>query len=130
MILLCYCRATFPDSLEGIFVVSWAGAVTEEEDGVGILLEVSPGSRRGAAITGYNPWRRRVQCTVSAPPRGGKANRDLVALFAEALSVPASAVTLAAGAASREKRVHVRGLTAGEALTRLHAAAESDPGKS
>jgi uncharacterized protein (TIGR00251 family) len=108
----------------------WAGAVMEEEDGVGILLEVSPGSRRGAAITGYNPWRRRVQCTVSTPPRGGKANRDLTALVAEALLVPASAVTLVAGAASREKRVRVRGLPAGEALARLHAAAGSGPGRS
>jgi uncharacterized protein (TIGR00251 family) len=108
----------------------WAGAVTEEGDGVGILLEVSPGSRRGAAIAGYNPWRRRVQCTVSAPPRGGRANRDLVTLLAEVLSVPAPAVTLVAGAASREKRVHVRGLSAGEALARLHAAAVSGPGTS
>lgn len=105
----------------------WAGAVTEEGDGVGILLEVSPGSRRGAAITGYNPWRRRIQCTVSAPPRGGKANRDLVALMADILSVPASAVTLAAGAASREKHVHVRNLSEGEALARLHAAAGDGP---
>jgi hypothetical protein len=97
---------------------------------VGILLEVSPGSRRGAAIAGYNPWRRRVQCTVSAPPMGGRANRDVVALLAGVLLVPASAVTLVAGAASREKRVHVRHLTEGEALTRLHAAAVSGPGKS
>ncbi|MDD1657018.1 MAG: DUF167 domain-containing protein [Methanomicrobiales archaeon] len=108
----------------------WAGAVTEEGDGVGILLEVSPGSRRGAAITGYNPWRRRVQCTVSAPPRGGKANRDVVALMAEVLSLPASAVTLASGAASREKRVHVRGLSEQDALAGLHAAADSGPGTS
>ncbi|MDD1645503.1 MAG: DUF167 domain-containing protein [Methanomicrobiales archaeon] len=108
----------------------WAGAVTEEGDGVGILLEVSPGSRRGASVTGYNPWRRRVQCTVSAPPRGGKANRDVVELMADVLSVPASAVTLSAGAASREKRIHVQNLMEDEALARLHTAAESHSSRS
>jgi hypothetical protein len=103
----------------------WAGAVTAEGDGVAILVEVSPGSRRGASVTGYNPWRRRIQCTVSAPPRGGKANRDVVALLAEVLSVPAPSVTLSAGAASREKKIHVRNLSEAEVLARLHAAAAS-----
>jgi uncharacterized protein (TIGR00251 family) len=81
-------------------------------------------------VTGYNPWRRRVQCTVSAPPRGGKANRDVLALMADVLSVPASAVTLSAGAASREKRIHVRSLTEDQALVRLHAAAGTGPDRS
>ena len=106
----------------------WTGAVIGDGDGVTILLEVSPGSRRGASITGYNPWRRRVQCTVSAPPRGGKANRQLVTLVADTLSVPEPAVTLVSGAASHEKRIHVRNVTADSVLARLHAAAESRSG--
>jgi hypothetical protein len=124
VILLCYCRATF-SFLRGECVDPWTGAVIADGDGVTILLEVSPGSRRGASVTGYNAWRRRVQCTVSAPPRGGKANRDVLELLSDVLSVPASSVTLASGGASREKKVHVRNLTEEEALARLHAAAAS-----
>jgi len=46
---------------------------------------------------------------VTAPADGGKANRAVAALLAEALGVPASALRLTAGAASRRKRFLVAG---------------------
>jgi uncharacterized protein (TIGR00251 family) len=55
---------------------------------------------------------------VTAPPVEGKANDSVVALLAEALDVPRSAIRLERGAAARTKRVSVpRGAEA--ALRRL-----------
>jgi uncharacterized protein (TIGR00251 family) len=55
---------------------------------------------------------------VTAPPVEGKANDSVVALLAEALEVPRSAIRLERGAAARTKRVSVpRGAEA--ALRRL-----------
>lgn len=44
-----------------------------------------------------------VQAWVTAPPADGAANAAVIALVARALGVPKSALTLARGAASREK---------------------------
>jgi uncharacterized protein YggU (UPF0235/DUF167 family) len=46
---------------------------------------------------------------VTAPPDGGRANRAVMELLAEALGVPASALRLTAGATSRRKRFLVTG---------------------
>jgi len=40
---------------------------------------------------------------VTAAPEGGKANRAVIALLADALSVPPSSISLVRGAASRDK---------------------------
>lgn len=46
---------------------------------------------------------------VRAAPEDGRANRALCALFASSLGVPASHVTIVAGAKSRVKRIAVSG---------------------
>ncbi len=76
-----------------------------------ITLDVSAGSKKNSFPAGYNPWRHALVCQVAAPPLEGKANRAIVALVAETLGVPASAVGLAAGATSTIKRVEVRGIS-------------------
>ncbi len=48
-----------------------------------------------------------VRVWVTAPPDKGKANKAVIALVAEALGVPKSAVTLVRGEAAREKMLRV-----------------------
>jgi uncharacterized protein len=55
---------------------------------------------------------------VAAPPEGGRANAELVALLSGTLGVPRSGVRVLAGHASRRKIVEVDGLD-GAALERL-----------
>jgi uncharacterized protein (TIGR00251 family) len=52
---------------------------------------------------------RVLKVAVSAPPEDGKANAALIELLARALKVPRSAVSIAAGAASRRKLVDIEG---------------------
>ena len=46
---------------------------------------------------------------VTAPPEDGKANAALVRLLAKEWRVPRSAITIASGAASRRKTLHIAG---------------------
>jgi uncharacterized protein len=92
-------------------------------DGIEVALKVSTRARR-AAIAGMaedadrRAW---LLVQVTAAPEGGRANAAVVALLAAALGVASSACELVAGAASRRKRVRVRGDAAalGRTLTRL-----------
>lgn len=46
---------------------------------------------------------------VTAPPDKGRANAALIELLADALGVPASAISLESGAGSRLKRLRIDG---------------------
>jgi uncharacterized protein len=67
-----------------------------------ILLRVRVQPRaRANAVKG---WRgEALSVSVTAAPEGGKANRAVIALLADALSVPPSSISLVRGAASRDK---------------------------
>lgn len=60
-----------------------------------------------------------VLVRIGAAPVDGAANAELIETLARALDLPRRAVTIAAGATSRTKRVQVEGLTLDEALQRL-----------
>jgi len=51
-----------------------------------------------------------LKIRLKSPPVDGKANAELCRFLAEALGLPRGAVTLATGAAAREKRVRIDGL--------------------
>jgi uncharacterized protein YggU (UPF0235/DUF167 family) len=55
-----------------------------------------------------------VLAAVSAPPEDGKANTALIRLLAKAWRLPKTSITIASGATSRTKLLHVAG--PGEAL--------------
>jgi len=52
-----------------------------------------------------------IRVRVAAPPVEGAANDELVRLLAKRLGVPASAISIRAGAGSRSKLVDVSGVT-------------------
>ena len=49
----------------------------------------------------------KVRIRVTAPPDKGKANKAVIALVAEALGVPKSAVEIVRGEAAREKMLRI-----------------------
>ena len=74
-----------------------------------------PMSRRPRFGVGCSPAAERT----TAPPTDGRANAALVKLLAKALGVAPSAVSLAAGAASKVKTFKVDGLDESEVRARL-----------
>jgi uncharacterized protein (TIGR00251 family) len=67
-------------------------------------------------------WEQGVlKAWLTAPPVDGAANDALVALLAERLRVPKSSISIARGAASRQKVVEIAGMSEAEILVRLRA---------
>jgi uncharacterized protein len=79
-------------------------------DGVTVMVKVQPRARRsglgGIAESASGP---RLKIAVTEPAEGGKANRAVCALLAEALCCPPSAVGVLSGATNREKVLAVSG---------------------
>jgi uncharacterized protein (TIGR00251 family) len=85
-------------------------------DGVVIDVRVVPrASRSGIAGTRNGA----LLVRLNAPPVDGAANAELVDVLADVLGVPRRDVTIASGAASKQKRVRVVGITADDAASRL-----------
>ncbi len=79
-------------------------------DGASVAIKVQPRARRaGVQDVVDSADGPRLRVAVNEPPEDGKANRAVCAALADALGVAKGAVTVAAGAASREKRLHVAG---------------------
>ena len=89
-----------------------------------LQLRVSPGARRAHVVGRHgDAWKVRV----AAPPEGGRANKAVVRLVAETLSLPRDAVTLVSGHGARDKIIELAGLDETEIERRLARAAEKEP---
>jgi len=79
-------------------------------DGVTLMMKVQPKSRR-PGLQGVAPGvdGERLRLGVTEAAEGGRANDAVRALIADILHLPRSAVTIIAGATSREKTVRVLG---------------------
>jgi uncharacterized protein len=84
----------------------------------GVLLRVRVQPRaRTEQLQGVQEGRLRVRLT--APPVDGAANQACVALIAKALGISRTQVRLHAGEKSREKMLHLIGVTATQVATAL-----------
>src|SRR5437016_4291874 len=97
--------------------------LTDTDDGLLVTVRVRPrAARPGAAIEGDA-----LVIRVSAPPAEGRANQEAGRTLASALGVSASAVSLRAGARSKQKVFRVRGLSGEQARRRLTRTAGEGP---
>lgn len=96
----------------------WQDAVLETRDGCRLLLEATPGARHASFPAGFDPWRGRIGIKVAAPAQEGRANVEVVGTVAAYFGLPASRVSIAAGAGDRRKGVDLP-LGRDEALARL-----------
>ena len=78
--------------------------------GIIIAVRAAPKARR-EGIKGVEERPRGValKIAIAAAPSEGRANTRLTKVIADALAVPASAVSIRTGAASRDKTVFVAG---------------------
>jgi len=92
-----------------------------DTDQINLLVHVQPGAKR-TRLAGEHGDRLKV--AVAAPPLDGRANAAVLALLAERLGLPRSALCVAAGEHSRDKRITVVGcaLSATQIVERLEVA--------
>ena len=67
----------------------------------------------------FNPWRKRLEVAVRAPPKKGAANKELVELFSDIFGVPKSEVAIVSGQKGSSKNVAIYGINTTEAMTAL-----------
>jgi uncharacterized protein (TIGR00251 family) len=85
-----------------------------------VRLRVSPGAVRAGVVGRHGEaWKVRV----AAPPEGGRANKAVLRLLADTLSLPREAVTLVSGHGARDKIVELAGLGPSQIERRLSSAA-------
>ena len=94
---------------------AWLRACT---GGFSIEVHVQPGARRSQVLGIHGD---RLKVAVLAPPTDGRANAAVIQLIAERLDCRPSAVRVAAGACSRDKRLRIAdgSLTASDIIARL-----------
>ncbi len=85
--------------------------------GARIEIRVQPRASRNT-ISGMRAGTLRIR--VTAPPVDGQANAAAIALLAQALDLPKSAIRLVKGASSREKTLAVESMSQEEVNQRLN----------
>jgi uncharacterized protein len=91
-------------------------AIQNSPSGATLAIKVHPRAKKNA-ITGE--LADTLKLSLTAPPIDGKANQSCIEFLANLLKLPHSSVTIAAGQTSRNKVIHVAGLSAEEVRQRL-----------
>lgn len=97
--------------------MSW---IKQTSDGVELSLRVVPGGHRNRVEGILGDF---LKVRLTAPPVEGKANKALLALFADVFKASRQQIELIGGETSRNKRIRIRGATIAEVerlLTGLH----------
>ena len=79
---------------------------THSDGTASVRVKAVPGASRDGIAGAIGD---RLKIRVSAPPEGGKANKAIVRVLAEALGVRAADVTLESGSSNPVKVLRVRG---------------------
>ena len=74
-----------------------------------LRIRVQPRARK-TEVSGVHGQALKIR--LQAPPVDGKANRALLKYLAKRLDIPVSAIRLAAGESSRDKIIHLVGVSA------------------
>lgn len=90
--------------------------VQETTLGVSFAVRVHPRARTNA-VTGLVGDALKLALTAS--PVEGRANQAVVEFFAGLFEIPRSSITITSGAASRNKRIHIAGISAAVVQQRL-----------
>jgi Uncharacterized conserved protein len=88
-----------------------AGRISLQPCGVSFYVRLTPKGGKDA-VEGWqaaSDGSEHLKARVRAVPEDGKANEALIALLAKTLSIPKSAITIAAGATARLKRIEISG---------------------
>jgi len=84
--------------------------------GCRLKVKVVPGASRTEIVGRLGDA---LKVRVAAPPEGGKANREVLAVLADRLGLPLGQLTVLSGQSSPAKVIGIVGLAETEALTRL-----------
>lgn len=90
------------------------------EAGLGITLDVmvTPNASR-PGLSGYNPWRHRLEFRVAAEAKRSKANAELAETVADLLGAAVRDVSIVRGERSHEKTVRVEGADRDEVVAAI-----------
>ena len=91
-------------------------ALEPHSEGTILPVRAHPGARR-SEIRGHQNGMLKV--SVTQAPEKGKANKAIVALLAEQLSLRKSQIELISGETSAQKRFLIRGIASAELLERM-----------
>lgn len=70
-----------------------------------VSVKVIPSSGRSECI--IDKKSAQLKCYLKSPPEQGKANAELIALFAKALKIPKEQIAILAGATGRKKMLKI-----------------------
>jgi len=93
--------------------------VTEDATGVIIPLRVQP---KASSDRIAGEYAGALKVCVTSPPEDGKANAAVIKLIAKQLRVARSSVEIVSGQSSRQKKIHISGVSARDVSRKLAAA--------
>ena len=91
-------------------------AIRGSTSGVTFAVRIHPRAKKNA-ITGE--FGDALKISLTAPPIDSRANDACIAFLAELLNLPRSSITITSGQSSRNKVIHVAGISADELRKRL-----------
>ena len=83
--------------------------IHESPTGVSFAVKVHPRAKKNA-ITGEIG--NALKISLTAPPIDGRANEACITFLADVLNVPRSSITITSGQSSRNKTIHIAGVSA------------------
>ena len=91
-------------------------AITPAAGGVHVQVKAVPGASRSRIVGWLGDH---LKIAVAAPPEGGKANKAICQVLAEALGIRHQDVQVTAGASNPRKRILVTGMSVEQVRQRL-----------